>query len=96
MSPLGGAKLDGGSEAGLAVRDAVEVDHRDLADALLQHRDAGVDDVLALLGGLVLGVLAQVAQLARALNLLRQLDLQLALERRDFLVETLENSLFHR
>ena len=55
-----------------------------------------VDDVLALLGGLVLGVLAQVAQLARALNLLREIDLQLALEHGDFVVESLENPLFHR
>jgi hypothetical protein len=30
------------------------------------------------------------------LNLLRQLDLQLALERRDFLIETLQNPVFHR
>ena len=69
---------------------------RDLADALLQHGDAGVDDLLALLGGLVFGVLAQVAQLARALDLLGELDLQLALEDRDLVVETLENPLFHR
>ncbi len=50
------------------MRDAIEIDHRDLADALLQHRDARVDDLLALLGRLVLGVLPQVAVLARDLE----------------------------
>ena len=89
------AKVHGRSEARAVVRDAIQVHHRDLADALLQHRDARVDDLLTLLRGLVLGVLAQVAQLARALDLLRQLDLQLALERGDFVVEFLENAIFH-
>src|SRR5687767_14823136 len=88
--------MDRGSEAGAVVRDAVEVDHRDLADALLQHRDARVEDRLTLFGRFILGVLAQIAQLAGALNLLRKIDLQLALERGDFVVELLQNPLFHR
>ena len=90
-----GAQVHRRAEPGAVVRDAIEVDQRDLADALLEHRDAGVDDLLPLLGGLVLGVLAQVAQLARALDLLRQLELQLALERGDLVVETLQNAIFH-
>ena len=51
------------------------------ADALLQHADARLDQPLPLLRRLVLGVLAQIAQLARALDLLRQLELQLVVER---------------
>ena len=39
------------------------------------------DQPLALLRGLILRVLAQIAELARALDLLRQLELQLVIER---------------
>ncbi|MNC93929.1 hypothetical protein D3C83_106670 [compost metagenome] len=83
------------AEPGAVVRDAVEVQHRDLADPLLQHGDAGVDDLLPLLGRLVFGVFAQVAELARPLDLLRQVDLQLALERRNLIVEPLEDPFLH-
>ena len=62
----------------------------------LEHGDARLDVGLALLRGLVLGVLAQVAELAGALDLLGQLRLQLALERGDLVFESLENPLFHR
>src|SRR5205085_9000063 len=48
-----------------------------------------------LLRGLVLGVLAQVAELARALDLLRELDLQLALQRGDLIIEALEDPILH-
>ena len=53
--------------------------------------DARLDVGLALLGGLVLRVLAQVAELAGALDLLGELRLELALERSDLLFESLEN-----
>jgi hypothetical protein len=53
-------------------------------------------EALAMLAGLVLGVLAQVAQFTGALNFLRQIELQLALEHRDFITESLENPVFHR
>ena len=82
-------------EAGAVLRDAVEIDHRDLADALLEHGDARVDDLLPLLRRLVLGILAEVAKLARALNLLGEFDLQLALQCRDLVIEPLENPVFH-
>ena len=52
--------------------------------------------LLTFLGGLVLGVLAQIPKLARALDLFRQIHLQFALEPCDFIVESLENSVFHR
>ena len=78
------------------MRDPVEVHQRDLADALLQHADARFDQPLALLGRLVLGVLTQIAELARALDLFRQLRLQLAVELLDFVFEFLENPRLHR
>ena len=67
----------------------------DLANPPLQHRDPGVEDLLPFLRRLVLGVLAQVAELARTLDLLRELDLQLPFERGDFFVESFENAVFH-
>ena len=77
------------------VRNLVEIHDRDLGDALLQHRDARVDDALSILRGLILGVLAQVAQLARALDFLRQFAVQLALEIGDFVFEFLEDFGLH-
>ena len=84
------------SEAGAIGRNAIDVDQRDLGHALLQHADPRFDQPLTLLRRVVLGVLAQVAQLARALDLPRQLDLQLAIERVDLVFELLDQPLFHR
>jgi hypothetical protein len=77
-------------------RQLVEVHQRDLADTLLQQADAGLDQALTLLGRLVFGVLAQVAQLARPLDLLRQLGLQLLLELMDLVLELPEQAGLHR
>ena len=88
-------EVDGRAEADLVVRDLVEVHQRDLADPLLQHADPRLDEPLPLLGGLVLGVLAQVAQLAGTLDFLRQLGLQLPVQRVDFVLELLEQPGFH-
>jgi hypothetical protein len=87
--------MDGRSERRSVARKAIEIHQRDLADALLQHRNARVDDPLPLFGGFVFRVLTQVAVLARALDFSRELDLQLALERGDFVVESLENPVLH-
>ena len=78
------------------VRNLVEVHQRDLADALLQHADARFDQALPLFRGVILGVLPQVAQLARALDLLRQLGLQLLLELMDLFFELLQETRLHR
>jgi hypothetical protein len=51
---------------------------------------------LAFLRGLILRVLPEVTELARALDLLRQFHLQLALERRHLVFESLENLRLHR
>ena len=84
------------SETGAIGRNAIDVDQRDLGDALLQHADPRLDQALPLFRRVVLRVLAQVAQLARALDLLRQLELQLAIERLDFVLEFLDQTIFHR
>ncbi len=93
--PRLGAQVHRRSEARAIGRNAIEVDHRDLADTLLEHGDTRIDDILALLRRFVLGVLAQVAQFAGALNLLREIDLQLALQRGDLVVEFLEDPVLH-
>ena len=82
------------AEAGAIVRNAIDVDQRDFGDALLQHADARFDEPLPLLRRLVFGVLAQVAELARALDFLRQLELQLAVERLDLVFELLDQPSF--
>ena len=87
--------MDRRSEARAVVRNAIEVDHRNLPDPFLQHRDLRVDDPLPLLGRLVLGVLAQIAQLAGALDLPGQLQMQLPLECGDLITETLYDAIFH-
>ncbi len=62
----------------------------------LSMADASLDEALAFLRRVVLGVLAEIAELARALDLLRQLRLQLALELMNLVFELLENPRFHR
>jgi len=57
---------------------------------------ARLDEALALLGRMVLGVLAQVAVLPRPLDLFRQILRQLAVERGDFRLESLDQRRFHR
>ena len=52
------------------MRNPIDIDEVDFADALLKHTDPGLKVLLPFLGRLVLGVLAQIAQLARPLDLL--------------------------
>ncbi len=84
LSPVLSIDVDRRSEAGAIGRNPIDVDQRDLGHALLQHADARLDEPLPFLGGRVLGVLAQVAELAGALDFLRQLELQLASRARGF------------
>ena len=65
--------VERGAEAGAIFRDAIDVDQRDLRDALLQHADARFDEALPLFRRVVFRVLAQVAELARPLDFFRQL-----------------------
>ena len=82
--------------AGAVLRNPLQVHQLDLGHALLQHRHARLDEALPLLGRGVLRVLAQIAQLARALNLLWQLVRELALEHADLVFESLDEPCFHR
>src|SRR5438067_13885719 len=97
-SPLGRAFLN--KEAGDAVKVITPGGNREfeivkLIDTLLQHADARLDETLPLLGRGVFRVLAQIAELARALDFLRQLQLQLAIERRDFSLELPDQPFLH-
>ncbi len=62
-------------------------DHGELAHALLQLAQARVHEHLALLGHVVLGVFAQVAQRDGLLDLRRQLGGELVLQRLDLFGE---------
>ena len=75
------------SEAGAISRNPIDVEQRDLGDALLEHADAGFDEALPLFRRMVFRVLPKVAQLAGALDLFRELELQLMIERLDLLLE---------
>ena len=83
-----------GTERDLPLRYLVEVDQRDVGHALLEHADAGLQERLPLLGGLVLRVLAKVAEFARTLDLLGELRLELAIQRRDLVLELPEQLRF--
>jgi hypothetical protein len=72
------------------------VHQRHFVAPALQHRDPRLDEALALFGRRVLGVLAQVAELARPLDLFRKLRVELALQAGNLVVESLQNSFFHR
>ena len=84
-----------GAEAGAIGRNAIHVHQLDFRDPLAQHRHACLDEPLAFLGRGVLRVLAQVAKLAGALNFLRQLLRELAIERRNFHFKPLDQPIFH-
>ncbi len=63
---------------------------------MTQHGDARFDEALPLLRGVVLGVLAKVAELAGPLDLLRQLVGELPIELADLVFEAFDQSRFHR
>ncbi len=67
----------------------------DLADPLHQQADARLHKPLAFLCRMVLGVLTQVTQLARTLDLLRQLRLQLLVQLADLVFKLLQQSGLH-
>src|SRR4051812_44913150 len=89
VSGGGVLERDGGAQPHLVPRDLVEVHEAQRAQPAMELADPGLQEALALLGRLVLGVLAQVAVLARALDLLGKLDLELVVERPDLFLEPL-------
>ncbi len=76
-------ELDLGAELDLAPAELGGIDHLGARERLLEEGDAGHDHALLVLGGVVLGVLLEVAVLARDANFLlhlRRIDLFEALE----------------
>src|SRR5262249_46764302 len=73
----------------LALRDLVQVDERERSHSAMELADARLQEALALLGRLVLGVLPQVSVLASPQDLLGQVNLQLVVERPDLFLEPL-------
>jgi spore maturation protein SpmA len=61
------------------MRDVGEVDQRELRHALLELSETRIDELLSLLGHVIFGVLTEVAERSRLLDLLRQLVLELML-----------------
>src|SRR5258708_1108450 len=86
---LGLAQAHRRAEAHLVPRDLVQVDEGEGGQAGVEVAQARLEEALTLLGRLVLGVLAQVAVLPGAENLLRKLHLQLVVESTDLLLEPL-------
>src|SRR5262249_32984264 len=84
------------SEPDFVPGDPVQVHQLDLGHALLKQADTGFDEALPLFRGVVFRVFAQVAELARALDLARQLGFQLLVELRDLVLELLQDPVFHR
>ena len=80
-----------GTVAGAVFRDIGEIEHAEIAHALFEVADFGVDVALALFGVLVLGVLGKVAVRAGNGNFLREFDVEFVLERVDFLLKFLLN-----
>jgi hypothetical protein len=79
---------DRGAEADLVVGDVVEVDHGEFAHALLELAEACVDELLALLGGVVLGVFGEIAEGYGLLDLRGEFGGELVLEGLDLLFES--------
>ena len=79
--------LDGRSEAHFVVGDVVHVDHGQVGEALAELADARLDELLALLGHVILGVLAEVAEGGGLLDLFGKFVDQLVFERVDFFLQ---------
>jgi hypothetical protein len=87
---LGGVEDDdGGAEADTVAGDVVEVDHGELAHTLLELAKACIDELLALLGGVVLGVFGEIAEGDSLLDLRGEFGGELVLEGLDLLFESL-------
>ena len=77
-------------------RDLRRIDLRELAQALAELTESRLNELLPLERGLVLAVLAQVAELHRLPNFLRKRDVQLVLQLFDFFAELLLQLFDHR
>ena len=84
-----------GPKSGAIDGNPIEIHKVDLGHPFTQHRDAGLDEPLALLGRMVFGILAKVTQFARSLDFLGEVVRQLSLEHGDLIFESLDQPLFH-
>ena len=85
---LGGVEDDdGGAKADFVAGDVVEVDHGELAHALFELAEAGVDELLALFGGVILGVFGEIAEGDGFLDLGGEFGGELVFEGFDLLFE---------
>src|SRR5690606_6451053 len=83
------------AEADLVVRHVRDVDAGDLRHARREVVEAGLDEALPLLGGLVLRVLTEIAVLHGDLDPLGQLDIELVHEALDLVLDPGANLLEH-
>ena len=79
--------LDGRAKSHPVMGNVVHVDHREVGEALAELADARLDELLALLSHVVLGVLAEVAERGGFLDFLGKLVDQLMFERVDFVLQ---------
>ena len=87
--------LDGGTETNFVLGDVVHVGQREVGEALAELAEAGFDELLALLGHVVFGVLAEVAERGGALDFFGKLVDEFVLERVDFFLELLAELVGH-
>ncbi len=80
---------DFGAEAYFVTRDSRHIDHGEFAQTGTKLAKTHVDNALAFLGGVVLGVLAQIAMRARFGDLAGKVDAQFDVEGRYFLFKLL-------
>ncbi len=80
-----------GAIAGTIFRNVGEIEHAEVAHALFELADFGVDVTLALLGVFVLGVFGEVTVGAGDGDFLGELDVELVLESVDFLLQLVLN-----
>src|SRR5579863_2203123 len=76
-----------GTEANSVLGDVVHVDHGEVGEALAELADARLDELLALLGHVIFGVFAEVAEGGSLLDFLGKLVNQLVFERVDLFLQ---------
>src|SRR5579863_498443 len=87
--------LDGRTKAHFVVRDIVHVDHRQVGQPLAKLANARLHELLALLGHVILGILAEVAKRGGLLDLFRKFMDQLVFKRVDLFLQFFLNKLCH-
>ncbi len=87
--------LDGRAESHAVVGNVVHIDHGQVGEPLAELADARLDELLALLGHVVFGVFAEVAERGGLLDLFGQFVDQLVFERVDLFLQFLFDEFCH-